>query len=248
MNRGRAETADLLASVPAAHIVFQPIVDVPAWRVVGFEALARFADGAPPPVHLDAAEARGFREELELHLIREAVRAASALSVPGFLTLNASGSTILRPEIREILAGIERPWGLEIYEGETTADLLAIRDRVTSLGGQLLVDDAGTPHADEARIRTLRPDVVKVDRALFWRIAEDDVARARLSELLDVARAGGAKVLVEGVSDADQAQRARDLEADLAQGFLLGMPTRAEGVVEMLEDLRRSVGVDAPGS
>ncbi|MEV4776908.1 EAL domain-containing protein [Microbacterium sp. LWH12-1.2] len=228
-------------------IVFQPIVDLHLWRVVGFEALARFADGAPPPAHLARAEAAGSREELELDLIRNAVSAAVALPSDAFVTLNASGSTILRPEMAEILEPCARPWGLEIYEGATTASLAAVRERVTGLGGQLLVDDAGAASADEARITTLRPEVVKIDRTLFWQVAADDTARGVLEGLLAAARESGAKILVEGVSDDAEVERARALGSDLAQGFHLGVPTPAEGVPEMLAELHRRVGVDAPG-
>lgn len=230
-----------------ARIVFQPIVDLHLWRVVGFEALARFHDDAPPPVHLALAEAAGARAELELELIAAAIRASADLPGDAFVTLNASGATILRSEMTDILAECPREWGLEIYEGATTADLGAIRSRVTALGGQLLVDDAGAGWADESRITALRPDVVKIDRALFWRVIEDDDARERVDGLLSAARDAGARVLVEGVSEAGHVERARQLGSDLAQGFHLGIPTPAEEIPALLSELHRSIRVDAPG-
>lgn len=228
-------------------IVFQPIVDLKAWSVVGFEALARFSDGEPPPVHLARADAAGSREEFELDLIRDAIAEAAPLPDGMFVTLNASGSTIMRPELEDVLGACIRPWGLELYEGATSADLGAVRERVTRLGGQLLVDDAGAASADESRITMLRPDVVKIDRALFWQIADDATARARLNRLLDAARNAGATVLVEGVSDDLQLERARGLGADFAQGFHLGLPTSAEHMTAALSELQGRVGVDAPG-
>ncbi|WP_460798253.1 EAL domain-containing protein [Microbacterium sp. GXF0217] len=230
-----------------ARIVFQPIVDLVAWKVVGFEALARFADGTPPPVLLAEAERQGVREEFELQLIAMAVEAATPLPDDLFITMNASGTTMLRDELSAILAASDRPWGLELYEGATPAHLPTIRELVTKLGGQLLVDDAGAASADEARITTLRPDVVKIDRGLFWEVRTDEDARARLRPLIDAARAADARVLVEGVSDPEHVDLARELGADLAQGFHLGMPTGAAQMATALEDLRRSVGVDAPG-
>lgn len=246
-HRGRADAAGILSEFPGARIVFQTIVSLRDWRVVGFEALARFDDGAPPPHHLDRAEAMGIREELELLLIEQAIAAMDELPAGMSVTFNASGITVLRPELSEMLQGLTRPWGLEIYEAATTADLAAVRERVTSLGGSLLVDDAGAVCADEGRITTLRPDIVKIDRSLFWQVTEDPDARTRLEALLTASRATGATVLVEGVSDAAQVELARALGSDYAQGFHLGIPAPASEIPELLAELHRSIGVDAPG-
>jgi len=222
-SRGRADAEGILAEFPRATIVFQTIVNLREWRVVGFEALARFEDGAPPPRHLDRAESMGIREELELLLIEQAIEAMHALPAELSVTFNASGATILRPELAEMLRDLPRQWGLEIYEGATTADLATVRERVTELGGTLLVDDAGAVFADDLD------------------------AKARLTALLAAARAAGASVLVEGVSDAEQVERARELGSDYAQGYHLGFPAAASQIGEVLADLHRSIGVDAPG-
>lgn len=226
--------------------MFQPIVDLHAWRVVGVEALARFDDGRWPLDHLAAAEARGERQRFELRLLATAVEAARALPKGILVTLNASGSTMLAPELAELLARVDRPWGLELFEGPTAAPLTEIRDRVTALGGRLLVDDAGSASADVARIIALRPDVVKIDREVFWRATADARPPAALHTLLDAARSLGSQVLVEGIEDAAHVDLARELGATLGQGFHLGRPSRAEDVATMLDDLERRIGMNAP--
>lgn len=230
----------------SSRTVFQPVIDLHAWRVAGFEALARFADGASPLGRLAEAEAAGRREELEIVLIRRAIASADALP-DGVVTINASGVTILRDDLADALARMSRPWGIELFEAHTPVDLATIRARVTELGGELLVDDAGTSHADENRIRTLRPDVVKIDRGLFWAAGTDPAARARLEPIITATRGADARLLVEGVSEPEHVDLARDLGADLAQGFHLGMPTPAEEMPAALRELHRSIGMDAPG-
>ncbi len=241
----RART-DAATDASSARVVFQPIIDLHEWRIVGFEALARFGEDSPPE-HLSRASMAGYREELELELIALEIAASETLPPAAFVTLNASGTTILRSELGGLLSDWGRPWGIELYEGATTADLAAVRDRVTAMGGQLLVDDAGAACADETRITRLQPDIVKIDRGLFWQIAEEPQARDRMEVLLVAARAAGAQVLVEGVSDAAQVELARDLGSDLAQGFHLGRPTPAERIPQLIEELHDSIGVDAPG-
>lgn len=230
-----------------ARVVFQPLVDLHEWKVVGFEALARFERLSSPLEAFARAERDGRREELELKLIELAIDAAPQLPEDLFITLNASGTTMLEPRLADMLDAMVRPWGLELFEAATPVDLTVVRARVTALGGQLLVDDAGAANADVPRIMQLRPDVVKIDRALFWKVTTDDAARAELEELLEAARDIGARVLVEGIAEAEHVDLARSLGADLGQGFHIGMPTPAEEVPAMLRSLHRGIGVDAPG-
>ncbi|MGO3147560.1 MAG: EAL domain-containing protein [Leucobacter sp.] len=229
------------------RIVFQPIIDLTAWSVVGVEALARFKDGVAPPVHLAEAERVGSRLQLELELIRLALSTSKQLPENLLLTMNASGTTMLHDDLEALLAGLERRWGLELYEGATPANLKAIRDRISLLGGDLLIDDAGAASANSARIRELRPDVVKIDRELFWQLRTDKPARERIGALVAAAHATGAQLLIEGVEDAAHVDLARELGAELAQGFYLGMPTPAENMHEMLQELHRGLGMNIPG-
>lgn len=235
---------------PAAHpwrIVFQPLVDLRTWRVIGVEALARFADGRSPLDHLSEAEHRGALQALELQLISAAVAEVAVLPPELLVTLNASGATMLNPELPTALEGLERTWGLEMFEAPSDANFADIRTRLTSLGGQLLVDDACAAAGDAERISALRPDVVKIDRAQFWELAADANSLTRLTPVLNATREVGALLLVEGVSEPEHLETARMLGAELGQGFHLGMPTPAADFSAMLAELRRSIGVDAPG-
>lgn len=233
-----------MASTVNATALFQPIVDLRASRVIGFEALARFEDGASPLVHLRAAEEVGRREQLELQLIEMAVEAASALPSSLFVTLNASGRTMTDPFLAEVLQRGERAWGLELFEGSTPSHCVAVREQVDRLGGFLLIDDAGTDFSDEERIRQLHPNIVKIDGTLFQQSFDDVAARVRIGGIADAAHDVGAQILIEGVEDAAQLEAIVAHGTDLAQGYHLGRPTPADGVPEMLADLRRRVGVE----
>lgn len=236
-----------MSTTTSARAFFQPIVDVQLMRVVGFEALARFEDGVSPLEHLRVAEERGERAQLELQLIESAVDAVAALPAEGFVTLNVSGRTMSFPQLAETLRRCDRSWGLELFEGAEPDECLAIREQVDELGGFLLIDDAGAGFADENRIRQLHPDIVKIDRALFWQSLSDADGKHRIQSILDAARDVSARTLVEGVEDEAQLEAVRDLGADLAQGYHLGRPSPVDGVAEMLADLQRRVGVDAAG-
>lgn len=230
-----------------ARAFFQPLVDLPASTVVGFEALARFADGTPPPERLAQAEAAGVRDELEMALIELAVRTSVTLPEDAFVTLNASSSTMLAEGLDATLAGTTRAWGLELYEGSAVDESRAVRERISSLGAFLLIDDAGAGLADEKRIVDLRPDIVKIDRLLFWAALEDATERERVASLSRAASSVGARVLVEGIETADQVDAARELGAVLGQGYFLGRPTPPEDIPAVLAELQRTIGINTPG-
>lgn len=236
-----------MSNAVGARAHFQPIVRLRDMRVVGFEALARFDDGVSPLEHLRTAEQSGEREQLELRLIETAVVAAAALPRSAFVTLNASGRTMVDPFLAELLQRGERCWGLELFEGSPPEECRAVREQVDQLEGFLLIDDAGSAFADENRIRELRPDIVKIDRALFWDSLAGVDGRRRIDSILTAAGSAGARSLVEGIEDAGQLDAAVALGVDYGQGYHLGRPTSAEGVPEMLADLERRVGVDAAG-
>lgn len=229
----------------SARAHFQPIVDVRQMRVAGFEALTRFDDGVSPLEHLHLAETRGEREQLELQLIEVAVAAAAELPVNGFVTLNASGTTMTDPLLAEVLRRADRRWGLELFEGADPEECLSVREQVDRLGGFLLIDDAGAGFADEKRIRQLDPDIVKIDRALFWQSLTDAAGRERIASIFTAARDVAARTLVEGVESAEQFDAVRELGADYAQGYHLGQPTPVQQVAAMLADLRQRVQVGA---
>src|SRR3989475_1413241 len=74
----RAELNSIIAA-GAYNVVFQPIVDLRSGKVVGFEALTRFADGTRPDRRFADADAVGLGIELETATLGAAVAAASAL-------------------------------------------------------------------------------------------------------------------------------------------------------------------------
>lgn len=110
--------------------------------------------------------------------------------------------------------------------------LRALAASLRSIGVRLAVDDFGAGHSTAARVRTLRPDIVKVDAKWFRSVvARPDALRllpslfARLSDL-------GSAILVEGIEAPRQLQAALEAGADLFQGFLLARPALAGTIVD----------------
>lgn len=208
---------------PEHDIHFQCLVDARSESVIGYEALARFADGAAPDVHLARARAEGRLNELELTLVRSAVDASRAIPSDLLVTINASATTIASAALDGLLPRGRR-WGLELAETSEIDPHGALRRRVADLGALLLIDDAGSQHACIEWIAILRPEIVKIDKSVIWAACDRRFARRQLDQFVAASRLVGAKTLAEGVESDLHARVVTDAGIDYAQGFRYGVP------------------------
>ena len=88
--RSLPDCRPLLADPDDLTLVFQPIVDLAAVRVVGYEALARFPGTAGPGVWFAAAADCGLAAELEALAVAKALAAVPLLPPGTFLAVNIS--------------------------------------------------------------------------------------------------------------------------------------------------------------
>jgi EAL domain-containing protein (putative c-di-GMP-specific phosphodiesterase class I) len=97
-------------------------------------------------------------------------------------------------------------------------------DRFRACGARIGLDDLGVRATDLARVVTLRPDIVKIDRSL---VAGCDVNGGQadvVRMLVDFGRSRGLDVCVEGVETPGELAVVRDAGATLVQGYLVGRP------------------------
>ena len=73
-------------------------------------------------------------------------------------------------------------------------------------------------------LRELRPDIVKVDRALVSNLTRDDPRLALVAGVTAYAHALGSTVVCEGVETLDDLRRLREIGVDCAQGYALARP------------------------
>ncbi|MFL0412026.1 EAL domain-containing protein [Microbacterium paludicola] len=208
---------------PEHHIHFQCLVDAHSENVIGYEALARFADGVAPDERLARARAAGRLRELELTLMRSAVEASHVIPSDLLVTINASATTIASAELDGMLPGGRR-WGLELAETSEIDPDGALRRRVADLGALLLIDDAGSQHACIEWISILRPEIVKIDKSVVWAACDRRAARRQLDQFVAASRQVGAKTLAEGVESDLHARVITEAGIDYAQGFRYGLP------------------------
>jgi EAL domain-containing protein (putative c-di-GMP-specific phosphodiesterase class I) len=220
----------LLAGEDDLTVVFQPIVDLASATVAGYEALPRFPGTAAPDVWFAAAAEAGLRAELEALALRKALAALPDLPRTTFLTVNVSPHLLGSAPVAAAFAepATLRRVVVELTEHMPTPDLEALRAQTAALrsrGALIAIDDAGSSFAGLQQLAEVRPQLVKLDRALVTG-ADSDPVRAALAEMVGtVADRIDAWLLAEGVETAAELAVLTRLGVPLAQGWLLGRPT-----------------------
>lgn len=225
---GAAARIEQIAREGAFRPVFQPIVRLPGRAVVAFEALTRFDDGVPPDRRFAEAAALGRGPELERACMRMAIDASDALPTGAWLTLNASGATILSGALVDLLAGLDRTVVVELTEHVPVEDYAALRAAMDALGPSALlaVDDTGSGFAGLRHVVELRPDVVKLDGAIIRGIDRDPARQSLVAGMVHYASKTRSHLVAEGVETAGEAAILADLGVELAQGYLFARPAR----------------------
>jgi EAL domain-containing protein (putative c-di-GMP-specific phosphodiesterase class I) len=214
-------------------IAWQPIVSLPSHDVIGYEALARFAqlaDAEPlsPVVWFSAASHHGLRERLELLAARSAFSELDRLPADGFVSLNVSPATASHPDLEGLVVGVgpDRVV-LEIAEDAVAGaapDVVDALARLRDKGVRVAVDDTGSGLVSLRQLLGVHADIIKIDTDVVRGIDTDVTKQAIAFALKSLAERSGAVSLAEGVETEEEAEMLESLGVEAAQGFLFGRP------------------------
>jgi EAL domain-containing protein (putative c-di-GMP-specific phosphodiesterase class I) len=233
---GAGDAADvdirrLLAEPERLSLVVQPIVDLRRADTVGFEALSRFRLERPlgPDRVFAAAERQGLAAELEALVLGRAFALFDRLPDNCFLSVNVDPGKLASEPVRAMLAGRESIAGLvfELTEHNAIEDASAVTQAVDALkarGALVAMDDAGAGYSGLKQILELRPQLLKLDRALIAGIDEDAAKRALVAMIGELAGRLDAWLLAEGIETAAELRMLRQLGVPLGQGYFLARP------------------------
>ncbi len=215
------------AIVPA----YQAIVDIGRSRVVGVEALARFAIDPvrPPDTWFAEATLAGRQVELEIAAVHAEAQAFEDATLGAcYLSLNVSPEAIVARGIFDALVGLPRDRiVLEITEHAPVSDYAALADALApfrAAGGRLAVDDAGAGFASLRHILWLEPDIIKLDISLTRDIDTDRRRRALAAALITFATEMGIAIVAEGIETRPELDALRSLGVRFGQGYFLRRP------------------------
>jgi EAL domain-containing protein (putative c-di-GMP-specific phosphodiesterase class I)/DNA-binding NarL/FixJ family response regulator len=214
----------------ALQMVFQPIVDLATGNVLAVEALARFKTRPrrSPDAWFAQAWEQGLGVELEAEAARRALSSIDQLPPEILLAVNASPEVLCSRPFVKLLEDVPVPQLIvEVTEHRHFDDWHRLHATVKGLradGMLLSIDDFGAGFSALSRIVELRPDFIKLDRALTWGIDRDSVRQDLVQTLVTFAERIGSDVIAEGIETDRQMPPLLELGVEFGQGFLLGRP------------------------
>ena len=221
---------------------FQPVFSVRHQKCHGFEALVRAVDdeGAVSWDELHDRTAQIARVLLDwtcraMHLRNY------AMVDPGNLTLfiNVHPEAAVRDAGRaREFASLIRYYGLtpkrvcvEVLEApcSSEAKLREAIEGYRELGVSVAMGDFGMGCSNFDRVVSLRPDVVKIDRALLAGTVGNERSRRMLPGMVALLHEAQTRVAIEGIESRADAMLAIGAKADFLQGFYFATPQAALG-------------------
>ena len=240
-------------------LCYQPILDIPAGRVLAAEALIRRIH----PVHGLLAPERGWsiaedeagRRALDRWVLREATTQARAWHLAGSpIRIDVNLAAFDQRDIDglladEALAHDVRRLRIEIVP-EQFADvdrreqLAAFVDHCARNGIGLALDGFDGSLGTLASLSHLPIDAVKLERPLVEGIDKNGTARAVIEGTVIVAKSLGWSVIAKGVETATQQEALVALGCDGIQGFFIAHPMTAMDFGTWLRE-RQAIGREA---
>lgn len=224
------------------RVAYQPIVTIDGDRVVGAEALVRWAHPTlgllTPDEFLAIAEDLGLVAEVDGWVLRQACLEMGALIVEGDgcerVAVNLSARTLLHPALERLVADALAAGGLrpdrlvvEISE-QVTAEreeaLAGALGVLRALGVRVALDDFGRGQSALGRLAQLPIDQLKVAPVFFTDVDDTTTSSPVVEAIVAMAHGLGLEVVAEGIESEAQRAFAQRIGIDLAQGWLLGRP------------------------
>ncbi|HEX8644606.1 MAG TPA: EAL domain-containing protein [Allosphingosinicella sp.] len=231
---------------------YQPKLDLERGRIVAVEALVRWQHEErgllAPDSFLPLIEEHGRAQDLTRHVLAEAIADALAWREAGLdlgVAVNVGASLLAEAEfmaeLREtVRAGRLPPDRLTIEVTETAAmadpkAAIAALDAWRALGVGVSIDDFGTGQSSLGYIRMLPATELKIDRSFVADIGVSPRNAIMVRSTVAMAHELGLEVVAEGVEDEACLEALAAMGCDLAQGYLIGRPQRADDISELVK-------------
>jgi diguanylate cyclase (GGDEF)-like protein/PAS domain S-box-containing protein len=234
------------------EVYFQPIHDIKAERISGFEALVRWNHPhrglLAPDDFIPLAEETGLIVPLGNWVLERACKEAAGWSQPVRLAVNLSPTQF---RSRNLVATIERALAasglppdrleLEITESVLLQDsetTLATLHKLRAFGVRISMDDFGTGYSSLSYLRSFPFDKIKIDRSFVHELADRQESMAIVKAVTGLGKSLGIATTAEGVETSDQLQLLRTEGCTEVQGYLFSPPRPAAEVEKILAKQR----------
>lgn len=239
------------------RLLFQPIVDLRSYRMVGAEALLRWqhpVEGmVTPDKFLAIAEEAGLMVSITRRIIMRVCMLAAEWrrrlpQAQFYLSINLSASVLRDQDLSDYVAQVLQETGVpaaalkfEVTETALISNVGAAREaleRLHGLGVQVMLDDFGTGFSSLNYLQLFRLDYVKIDRPFVTRTFSDRANSGMVLAMLQMASSLGLTTIAEIVETEAAADALRKMGCELGQGYVFSEPVTADVALQYLRGKR----------
>jgi diguanylate cyclase (GGDEF)-like protein/PAS domain S-box-containing protein len=231
---------------------YQPKVDICTGKVIGAEALIRWAHPKGkimfPLEFIPTAEESDLIIEIDAWVLKAACEQAKKWQAQGLAPCKIAVNVSAKEFTKELPIRIQQalslyqldPQWLEIEITESmlmqdTDKILSIMHEITAIGVSLALDDFGTGYSSLSYLKRFPISTLKIDRSFIQGIpeAKDDCAIASI--IMNLAKEMNHLVVAEGVENKEQFAFLKEIGCDAIQGYFFAKPQNADQFISMLK-------------
>jgi diguanylate cyclase (GGDEF)-like protein/PAS domain S-box-containing protein len=232
---------------------YQPQVDIPSGRIVGFEALIRWKPPGQaivfPDKFISIAEETGLIVPIGEWVLDTACRQVVSWHQAGLgqeikMSVNLSATQFRQDDIVEMVRRTLERTGcaadnlvLEITESvvmETPEAAAEVLRQLSAMGVKLAIDDFGTGYSSLSYLKRFPIHTLKIDRSFIRDIAIDNDDAEIVKAVIALAHVMQRNIVAEGVEDRRQLDFLRRQGCDQAQGYYFGKGTSGHAATDLL--------------
>ena len=242
-------------------LLYQPIIEGGARRMVGVEALIRWPSGPGeeerlPSAFVPVAEESDLIVSVGEWVLRTACRQFESwrqanLDV-GYVSVNVSARQLRQAGFVQLVmdslgtAGMKPgQLHLEITEGALAEGPSIARTlgELDAHGVHLALDDFGTGYSSLSYLRSFPIHSVKIDRSFITEIPGSNAACRLVESIIAMTAVLGKHVVAEGVETEAQLKFLQAAGCGSIQGFLLGRPMEGADIPRFMQRIRASLAL-----
>jgi len=220
------------------NILYQPIVNLEDYSIIGYEALVRGPQNSllnNPLILFNTAYHSNKIWELERLIRKKIIEDYLTFDLKGkYISINVEPHSFADPEFRKFAE--MNPYNLnysnfvlEITERSHITDLTKFNEQLKLFKNckfTIAIDDAGSGFASLYYIAEIKPDIIKLDISLIKNIDKNQQRRDIVKALVQFANDNHIKVLAEGIERIEELTEIKKIGICYGQGFYFAKPSR----------------------
>jgi diguanylate cyclase (GGDEF)-like protein/PAS domain S-box-containing protein len=228
---------------------YQPVIDLSAGRITGFEALVRWPHPErgmiSPAEFIPVAEETGLINGLGGLMLRRACMDAALWPEDVRVAVNLSPAQFRTGNLLSIVIDALKQSGLparrlelEITETlllEKSGHVLATLHALRALGVRISMDDFGTGYSSLSYLRSFPFDKIKIDQSFVRDLAANRDAQAIVRSIISLGIGLGVTITAEGVETEAELGCLRAEGCHEGQGFLFSRPRPNSEIAGLLK-------------